>query len=281
MKKYKKLKPDRNMIGLVPAFASFILSCLVWAILDFPSGLFTLGVIIMFYALMVFVIYIRTKNPYVFFSIAYLIILSMFLLLLSDFLSSHGLTDIKDIRTSFPGYLKALLVIIIIFWVALLIVTSLKKLKWRGREIFELIAEDAELSGSSYTSRPRAIDEIEFTKEDLYGFAALLKRNSIAMNYWGDNSLYICPIKMGDEYGPLFNPNYDYISKTWVSIDSEGSVSVHISRDDYLEYKEDLSFDTLCKSLGELFIEFFNMYQNKESVRIIDKINRVKTFILS
>lgn len=48
---------------------------------------------------------------------------------------------------------------------------------------------------------------------------------------------------------------------------------MNISHRDYLNFKEALSFDQLCASLGNLFIEFIETYLRGEGVRIIDKMD--------
>jgi hypothetical protein len=257
-----------------------IISGFVWLITDFPNGVFVLGCIMWVYGLMSFTTYLKTGNPYIWAGVLYLFALGFLMMMISDFLSLYSLTDIKDLKTNFPPNIKGLVFIVIVLWILLFFVAMNKKLKWRGREIFELIAQKAEVSDSSYTDRPRYIENVDYIFNDIIGFSKYLKKNFIAMTYREDKTFYICPIKMGSEYSPMYNPNHDYKSKTWVKINQFGEVSVHISKDDYLDYKEDLSFETLSKSLGELFIEFYELYQKREEVRIIDKLNTVKMFPL-
>jgi len=87
-------------------------------------------------------------------------------------------------------------------------------------------------------------------------------------------------VKMGKEFDFLYNPNYDYLSKTWISFDFEG-LSVHISKEDYLDYKEDLAFDHLCELLGQLMITFPDFYMRGDKVRILDRLNSVKIGLFS
>ena len=66
----------------------------------------------------------------------------------------------------------------------------------------------------------------------------------------------LLPIKMGNEFRHLFGSNIKYWDNTWVAFDYNGEVSAYISKRDYLDYKENLSCSQLCKSLGEVFIDF-------------------------
>jgi len=81
---------------------------------------------------------------------------------------------------------------------------------------------------------------------------------------------------MGDEYTFMFRASGGYPDTTWINFDFEGDVSVHISQKDYLDYRESLAFDQLCESLGRLFIEFAEMHQRGEGVRIIDRLDALK-----
>jgi len=48
-----------------------------------------------------------------------------------------------------------------------------------------------------------------------------------------------------------------------------------VSQRDYLDFREALSFDKLCQSLGDLFVEFVGLFQRGESVRILDRLDAV------
>jgi len=86
---------------------------------------------------------------------------------------------------------------------------------------------------------------------------------------------------MGEEFGRLLGLSGDYRDATWVNFDNEGEVSVHISQRDYLEYREPLAFDQLCASLGQVFIDFFELYQKGEGVRAVDRMDDLRIGIFS
>ena len=89
------------------------------------------------------------------------------------------------------------------------------------------------------------------------------------------------PVKQGDEYKVLYNPNFEPKMASYVEIDSEMNVVAHISHDDYLDYIDDLSFDALTHSLGELLIEFLELFLNGEEKRINDQIGKIKIGLFS
>ena len=96
-----------------------------------------------------------------------------------------------------------------------------------------------------------------------------------------ENRVLIVPIKYGHEFAALYNPSFNYLEKTWISFDFDGQVSVHISRKDYLDYKDDLAFDHLCESMGQLFITFADFYMKGDKVRITDRLGSVKMGLFS
>ena len=96
------------------------------------------------------------------------------------------------------------------------------------------------------------------------------------MPYYNHDKVLLVPVKMGEEYGILFGPNISYWNRTWISIDFDGNISVNVSKEYYLDYKENLSFDQLCESLGNLFIRFYEYYKKGEEIRIIDHLNEMK-----
>jgi hypothetical protein len=62
-------------------------------------------------------------------------------------------------------------------------------------------------------------------------------------------------------------------------VDSE--VSVHIAQKVYLDYRQPLSFDQLCTSLGQVFIDFFELYKKGEGLRVIDRMDDIKIPVFS
>ena len=46
--------------------------------------------------------------------------------------------------------------------------------------------------------------------------------------------------------------------------------------DPYEKFKDELTFDKLCQSLGDLFKEFFLLHQKGEEDKILEKLKSVK-----
>jgi hypothetical protein len=103
----------------------------------------------------------------------------------------------------------------------------------------------------------------------------------IAVSYVGKDKVVFVPVMAGREFFFILGLKSDYTDETWVALDFDGNVSVNISHRDYLEYKESWAFDKLCESLGNLFVEFLEIYQRGEGVRIIDRMNAVGVSVFS
>ena len=132
-----------------------------------------------------------------------------------------------------------------------------------------------------FTDRPRPAGKTDCSKEELLGFADFLKSNLIAMPHMEENHIAFVIIKMGEEVGYMFNPQRFRQKGTWISFDFDGNVSVSMSKKDYLDFMEELSFDQLCDNMGKLFISFMKFYKKREPERILDRLNELKLGLIS
>ncbi|MDX8341380.1 hypothetical protein SLH46_19430 [Draconibacterium sp. IB214405] len=272
----RKLKPDRGIQGLIPAIVSIVFFCLIFIFFDLRVAFTALGLLILSYSLVFgFWSFYKTGNYYLLISAFYLLSLGgvMLLIKVPETLNSPA--------PVFPDELKVVLVFfyLMMFWLLYGFIT--KRFNYRGREVLELAAWDVEEGPESYTERPRPAGVVDYSKYDIIDFTNHLKRIMIGMTYQEENRVLIVPIKHGHEWGALYNPNFNYLEKTWIAFNFDGQVSVHISRKDYLDYKEDLAFDHLCDSLGKLFITFADFYMRSDKVRILDRLNSVKLGLFS
>jgi len=272
----RKLKPDRGIQGLIPAIVAMLIFFLTLVIFGAQAAFKTLGGIVIFYSLAFsFWSFRKSNNSYFLISTLYLITLGIFLILF------EVPDNLGGPKPKFSTETKVALLFFYFFGLWLAYVTNRKKLKYRGREVLELAAWDVEEGPESYTERPRPAGVVEYSKYDIIDFGDYLKKILVCHPFLEENRLVMVPIKMGDEFELLYKTNYNYLSKTWIAFDFEGQVSVHISKKDYLDYKEDLVFDHLCESLGQLMITFADFYMRGDKVRIIDRLSTVKTGLFS
>lgn len=272
----RKLKTDRGIQGLVPAIASLLIFFLSAVVFNLHHAFNILGGIMIFYGVLLgFWAFYKTGNYY--FLITFFYMLSFGLLLILMDMPS----DFNGPEAKFTEEMKAALIFVYFFMFWLMYAGYKRTLKFKGREVMELAALDVDEGPETYTERPRPAGIVDFSKYDIIDFANYLKKILVCMSFVEENRVLLVPIKMGNEFDFLYNPNYDYLSKTWISFDFDGQVSVHISKKDYLDYKEDLAFDHLCESLGQLMITFADFYIKGDKVRIMDRLSSVKMGLFS
>ncbi|MEN8125557.1 MAG: hypothetical protein ABFR32_10545 [Bacteroidota bacterium] len=264
-----KQKQNIKITGLLPAIISviiFLLTSIVWNV---STGFYVLGSIMFFYALMIFYEYYRTMHNWTLLSVIYMIFYGSVLISIAPYIGLHN-------HIEFTVISKVLIAITIILLNWLLYLNYKKKLKWRGIEILELAAQNVEQTKGSHTDRPLPTGKVDFSKKQLEEFSDFFQKNLLGLTYVEENRIVFMPLKYKNEYFALYNPNYNYQEKTWVAINFNGNVSVNISKADYLDYKEDLAFDSLCNSLSDVIIEFIELFIDGSEVRIIDKMDNLK-----
>jgi hypothetical protein len=266
----RKLKPDRSVTGLLPAFFILAAFAITTVLFDISIGLTLMAVLIVLYALFSFISYLKTHNFGFIIATLYQLFLALMIWSMPRSLNSGD----QSLTLLFT-------VVMVFFMIWMVYLFANKKLKWRGREILELAAEPVDETADGYTSRPFSTGKIEYSFKDIIAFAEFARQNLIAIIYLEKDRVVLVPVKMGDEFSAVLGLNPDYKNGTWVTFDQNGSVSVNISHQDYLNYKENLSFDQLCFSLGDLFIEFLEMFKRGEGVRIIDRMDALGLSVFS
>jgi hypothetical protein len=257
----KKLKPDRSLFGPmqpVIALALFGLALVIW---DIKIALMVLILIYLLYFIFTMYALMRTKN-YNF------ILAGFFQLMAAVYLTFCKIGPIplnEDI-------IRGLTILLICSGVIAGYGLIAKKMKWWGREIFELAARDVEVDPETYTERPKPSGKIVYRRNDLFGFAHYYQRNLLGLCRRENGSMVFIPVKMNNWANALYNPAFNYKDHSHVTIGFDGSVSTFISKKDYLDYKEDLSFDQLTASLSDLHLDFFELYHGGKEVRIMDNI---------
>jgi len=254
-----KLKPlNEWWVGLIYIGNGVLL--LIFAILGYWAIYFTfMGILLIAVAVLNVIISVRMKNRASLVGALHYFIIALLLFTL-------------------PGRNTALIGMLIgcfcftLFWNISLFTT--KKTKWRRREVFELAAFPVEEISNGFTNRPKPAGLANYTREDISGFADFLSKNLFAIPYVEKERIVMVLTKK--HLNHLLNVRNNYSDETYVSFDFDGNVAVNITKQDYLQYKDALSFDKLCESLGNLFKEFLELYKKDESVRIIDRMNALK-----
>ncbi len=266
----RRLKPDRNISGaLIPLSMIFIFGVAALAF-GISSGMVVAAVMEWVFSLFYLYSFARTGN-----------LAQLALFADGAFIGFILYTFIEARQASPREFALAYFFGLLFFAILLGSLVFTRRLKWRGREVFELAAEGVEEMGNGFTDRPRPVGKVAYSPQQMQDFARYLARHLVALPYRTSKNITLVPIKMGDEFGRLLGLNGDYRDATWVNFDMNGDVSVHIAQKDYLDYRQPLAFDQLCKSLGQVFIEFFELFTRGEGVRIIDRMDDLRIGILS
>ncbi len=271
---YRKLKPDQSITGLLPAIVAItalIIANIFWGKM---MAFKTLAVILLIMAIMQYFAFSRVRSLSYFISATYILSAGLFL-----FFGSFNEPVFPKGEYSALSKFLAFTTIFLLVWLIYLLLT--RKTKWKGREVLELAAMPVEETSDGFTARPRPAGKIAYSKHDLLAFADFLRKNHISLPLSEKDRNFPVPVMMSREFTLLYSLRPQYLDRSWVAFSYNGDVSVHISKKDYLLYKDQLSFDRLCDSMGELFKEFFTLFLNNDGVRIIDRLDSLKVSIFT
>lgn len=263
----KKLKRPPYPKELLLPFIILPAFILVMKMISFSAAYLFLMPFFVAVAIVNFLIFRNTNNRG-----HLVIIISMLLItLMSLYIGIYG----KDVHNP---YLAIIVVLLVMTFPLIGYLVFNKKIKWRKREMLELAAMKVEKKDSGYTDRPFPAGQIQYNQNELDEFLELLKSNMIALPIYDNNKVNLV---INNDFSFILGFNNSFADKTWVSIDDEGNVLVHISKNDYLLYREDYSYDMICKSLGETIIKFFRFYQKGEWQRVIDQLNDLNLNVIT
>ncbi len=176
----------------------------------------------------------------------------------------HSLVQFVDSFLSLKTYIAHVIVSFGALVLAWSVFYGHEKLESNARRLFILAAEHLDEASNGYTDRPYSASKADYTRDEVLGFARFLGGKNIVKSIIQEN-VVILAFSMG--ISPLKDPDLQQIS--YVSFDSEGNISVHISEYDYKRFKEELTFDQLCASLGDVFKRFLEYYKEGLEKRII------------
>ena len=259
----EKLKPNEKAFFLIIILLVAIVAIVVakknfgweaavgiWGLLVFVNAPFSFGE------------YLKTKNTGFLFAFLFQITASLFALLVV----MHGLNIDRLVMFIF-------IVSMLIFGLTGIFYNFTKRTKWRYREVLELAAQTVDETTDGYTARPRAVGKIAGSENEIRNFGNFLLKNLIALPYAeSDRIVFSLAMTLRHRMGL----RSDYAECTHVVFMYNGSVSAYISKGDYLKYKDQFAFDQLCENMGNLFIEFFDLYKNGDSIRIVDRLNSLR-----
>lgn len=271
MSHIRKVKSGSPITTFIPAIIAITLLALSSIFLGISTGIKVIGVVILAYGAISFgFYYLKTKSTIYLISSSYLLAFGFVLIFIR--LEYDG-----NPAMVFPPISRLFGVWMILSWIWLFYMIVTNQTTWKGNRILELIALGVEPTNNAYTERPFPIGKADFSKEEILALAKFLQKNIISVYYNDNEKIYFVPTNNKAALSLLVRHEFNVIEDTWIAFDPEGEVTVHISRKSYLSYKENLALDQLCYNLGNLFIEFLEDYRKGEGVRVLDKINSVKS----
>jgi hypothetical protein len=258
-------------LGLLFPIGAIFLFLSTLAIFGVTVSFYILGVVYAVFSVYPMLVFFKMKNPGYLIQSVFMISVALVLFSAPPAIERSGPVRITPV----------LLLFMYISLMMLFYQTINRKNKWRGMELLELAGMPVEGSGSGYTSRPRPAGQVKMSKTEIARFTDFVTRELVSIVFIEEDSLFFVPVIGFSEYAYMLGLKKDYIEETWVSLDAEGKLSVHISEKDYLRYKIDLDFDRLCESLGEVFSEFIQLSNQGQEERIIEKMNALRLPIFS
>ncbi|MEN8224270.1 MAG: hypothetical protein ABFS05_02820 [Bacteroidota bacterium] len=250
------------IIGIVALTSFFFL-----LIFSFRLAIGFGSLITIFAAMLSLVILIRTGNPYYIVTVVAQLAGTCLLLMIT-------LLDIVD----YKPYFIAVAGLMVVFMTLMLIFILQRKMKWRTREVLEMAASPVNESNNGFTNRPLQVGKANYSLAELKAFSSFLRKNLIAIPVKeSDRIVFVVNMPLGRVL--LFNRRYR--DRSWVSFDHEGNVIAHITQEDYFLFKDQLTFDQLCESLGKQFIRFFQDHNSGAGQKIIEQFDAMKLNIIT
>jgi hypothetical protein len=254
--KLKPLNEYAPIAGLLIGIIMIICFGIIWKI----SGEYTVdiaaGILLGLSGIVNFTVWIRTRN------IGYFSIM-----LWQEVMAVRLLFNFEDpvIVTVY----RITIVILILFFMYML---KKKKLKSYYKSILELAAQPVDSAEDGFTARPYPVGQTEYSPHDISAFGKYCAKNLFAIPYREENKIIL--MLTIDKLKDIFWFRRNYIESTYISFDADGKVEVNISGKDYKKYKDELTFDQLCSSLGNLFIEFLQLFKQNKSDEILKRLDK-------
>jgi len=260
MKNENKLKPF-STYKIVASIIICLISVggLIWIRISYGEDpTFLVGAYLNFITALWFLfLAVRTKNLFFIFTFLFL-----FFLVIANFTRVFFSESVGEY----------FLLGVLVFGICTLYVFVTKKIKSRDREILELAAKPVNETNDGFTPRPYVSGQIEFSQNEINLFSNFLLKHLIALPYREENKMVLLL-----EYSSLhlLFLKWNYSGFTHITFQNDGTIVVYISKKSYLRYKDELTFDQLCESLGDLFKGFFDLFKNGNEHEIIKTMNKL------
>ena len=255
-----KLKPIDEygpLVGILISIIMIVGFAIIWNIYGENTVDKIAGILMAFGGILNFLVWYRTKSVGHLSFMSWQLVMAIRLLL--------GFED--------PVLVTIYAVVIVILILIFFYMVYKKKLKGYYKSILELAAQPVVDSQNGFTARPFHAGRTEYSPLEIKEFGRFCSKNLIAIPYTEKDKM-ILVISVNLRKDLLFTRS-EYLSSTYVSFDKDGKVEVNIAETEYKKYKDELTFNHLCLSLGNLFIEFLNLFRDNKPEEILKRLNQV------
>ncbi len=254
MKQTSKLKPVRwikaNVWGIIAVAIFFTIFTLIRSISVKDTADMISGGLYIAVTLFLLVIWFKTFHIHV-----------IPILLMNMMFAVYFFTGIQKVAI----IVNVCLMIILIF----MIIKFLQH-TFVYRKILELAAKHVTDTKNGFTTRPLPAGKSEYSQGEIMGLSDFLEKNTIAIPYRDSNGIILTFPE--DWLGRKYDVHGSYLDDTRITFNNDGNVSAVISKKDYYKYRDELTFDQLCESFGQLFIEFLELYKKGDTNKILQRI---------
>ena len=258
----RKLKPPEMSIEAIFGLTMIPVLLLLFVLFGFEAMFGFIAVIELIAVIIQLNLYFRTRN-------IYFLWMALALFIVFIFAADMAWFGLDKMNAEF----QVLAIGVILAAVLVIYIVFTKKIKWRTREILELSAMPVSDAKDGYTERPHPLGKLQLSRFEAEAFTAFIRKNLVAIPYTENDVTFY---SLTNNYWNQMGFRKDYKHDSWISIDMEGNINVFISKEDYLKFKDKFSFDQLCYSMGNLFIEFFVMFKRGDGIQIIQRLNNLK-----
>jgi|GEM_PF-1121654 len=136
----------------------------------------------------------------------------------------------------------------------------------------DLAAKPVMAASNGYTNRPFPVGKSQYSREEIIRFAEYLRRKLIATSYIKDDRVVLVFSNGLFQYIPFIEPDFNRL--TYVAFGYGGDISVNFAKRDYKKYWDEITFDQLCNSFGNIVVDFFNTFKKGEGDTFFRKLNR-------
>jgi len=263
-----KQRPDRSIAGFIPAIVVLIAFLISMIYFGMRTAYNVIGLGFWAVGIIQLICYTKTRSTGYLISTLYLAFIGTFVFSLDiDVL-------LRGEKLSNTSALLGVITLFLMGWLLYLMFT--RQIKWKGREVFELAARSIHDTSNGFTERPKPAGKADYSLDELLGFSRFLEKKLVCLSYYDGNRMILAPVRFGKEYGMVLSPGNKLLQRSWISFNTDGIVTVNITRKDYMTYQDTLSFDQLCDSMGKLFIDFLELYKRGEGEMILNRLDALK-----